>query len=111
MADMTTIPGSFEGLQEAFLPAKATGVNKTVQFDFTGAEAGTWTLTVRDGTLSYHQGPAENPNATVTVDSEDWLKILRGELNGMTAFTTGKLKVKGDMMLVAQFQTWFQPPS
>ncbi|HLY32162.1 MAG TPA: SCP2 sterol-binding domain-containing protein [Ktedonobacterales bacterium] len=112
MADpLTTIPGSFEGLQQAFLPAKAAGVSKTVQFDFTGAEAGTWTLIVRDGTLSYHQGPAENPNATVSVDSEDWLKLLRGELNGMTAFTTGKLKVKGDMMLVAQFQTWFQPPS
>jgi len=112
VADMpTTIPGSFEGLQQAFLPAKVAGVNKTIQFDFTGAEAGTWTLIVRDGALSYHQGSAENPNATVTADSNDWLKILSGELNAMTAFTTGKLKVKGDIMLMTQFQNWFQRPA
>lgn len=111
MADKPTIPESFEGLQQAFLPAKAAGVNKTIQFDFTGAEAGTWALTIRDGALSYQQAPAENPNATVTADSDDWLKILSGELNAMTAFTSGKLKVKGDVMLMTQFQNWFQRPA
>jgi len=98
-------------LQQAFLPAKAAGVNKTIQFDFTGAEAGTWALTIHDGALSYQQGPAENPSATVTADSNDWLKILSGELNAMTAFTSGKLKVKGDVMLMTQFQNWFQRPA
>ncbi len=112
MADLpTTIPGSFEGLQQAFLPAKAAGVNKTIQFDFTGAEAGAWWLTIRDGALSYAQGQGENPNATVTADSADWLKILSGELNAMTAFTSGKLKVKGDIMLMTQFQNWFERPA
>ncbi|MBF6589109.1 MAG: SCP2 sterol-binding domain-containing protein, partial [Ktedonobacterales bacterium] len=82
MADQpTSIPESFTGLETAFDPSKAAGVDKTIQFDFTGREAGTWALTVRDGKISYHQGPAENPNATVTVDSDDWLKLLRGELS------------------------------
>jgi putative sterol carrier protein len=107
----TSIPESFAGLEAAFVPSKAATVDKTIQFDFTGREAGTWTLIVRNGTISYHQGPAENPNATVTVDSDDWLKILRGELNAVMAFTTGKLKIKGDMSLMMQFQTWFDRPS
>jgi putative sterol carrier protein len=112
MADQpTSIPESFVGLEAAFQPSKAAGVNKTIQFDFTGREAGTWTLIIADGTVSYHQGPAENPNATVTVDSDDWLKLLRGELNPVMAFTTGKLKIKGDMSLMMQFQNWFARPA
>jgi putative sterol carrier protein len=107
----TTIPGSFEGLQQSFLPDRAATVNKTIQFDFTGAEAGTWRLTIANGALSYAQEPAENPNAIVTVDSEDWLKLLSGQLNPMTAVIGGKLKIKGEMALLAQFQTWFQQPS
>ena len=107
----TSIPASFAGLETAFQPSRAAGVDKTIQFEFTGREAGTWTLIVRNGTVAYHQGAAENPNATVTVDSDNWLKLLRGELNAMVAFTTGKLKIKGDMSLMMQFQNWFQRPS
>jgi putative sterol carrier protein len=109
--DLNTIPGSFAGLQQAFLPEKAQGVNKTIQFDFSGAEAGTWTAKVADGQFSYHEGPAENPNATVSADSADWLKILGGQLNPVSAFMGGKLKVKGDMSVMMQFQNWFQRPS
>ncbi len=112
MADQpATVLESFQGLQTAFLPDRASTVNKTIQFDFTGAEPGTWRLTLANGTLSYAQEAAENPNATVTVDSDDWLKLLRGELNPMTAVISGKLKIKGDMTLLAQFQTWFQQPA
>jgi putative sterol carrier protein len=107
----TTIPESFQGLQTAFLPDRASTVNKTIQFDFTGAEPGTWRLTLANGTISYAQEAAEHPDATAIVDSEDWLKLLRGELNPMTAVLSGKLKIKGDMTLMAQFQTWFQPPA
>jgi putative sterol carrier protein len=106
---MDTIPNSFVALQSAFLPDKAASVNRTIQFDFTGAEAGTWNIVVQNGTFAYHQGAAENPNATVTVDSEDWLKVLRGELNGVTAFMGGKLKVApaSAAMDLMQFQNWF----
>ncbi|HLZ25565.1 MAG TPA: SCP2 sterol-binding domain-containing protein [Ktedonobacterales bacterium] len=106
---MDTIPNSFIALQSGFLPAKTANVNRTIQFDFTGAEAGSWNIVVQNGTYAYHQGPAENPNATVTVDSTDWLKILRGETNPVTAFMGGKIKVTpaSAAMDLMQFQNWF----
>jgi len=110
MADqpsLDTIPGSFAGLQTAFRPERATGVNKTIQFNFTGGEPGAWNLTVRDGAVSYQEGTDENPSTTVTVASEDWLAVLRGTLNPMTAVLGGKLKIAGDMAVMMQFQTWF----
>jgi len=109
--NLNSIPGSFAGLEQAFLPEKAQGVNKTIQFDFTGPDAGTWTAKVENGKFTYHQGAAENPNATVTADSADWLKILGGQLNPVSAFMGGKLKVKGDMSVMMQFQNWFQRQS
>jgi putative sterol carrier protein len=108
---LDNIPGSFAGLQAAFVPDRARGVDKTIQFNFTGREAGSWVLIVRDGTMAYRQGTAEKPDITVTVDSDDWLKILRGELNPMTAVMSGRLKLAGDMGIMLQFQGWFARPS
>jgi putative sterol carrier protein len=112
MADqpsLDSIPGSFAGLKANFLPEKAANVDKTIQFNFTGREAGTWNLTVRNGTIEYAQGEATNPNTTVTVDSDDWLKILRRELDATMAFMTGKIKIAGDLNTMMQFQGWFRP--
>lgn len=112
MADtpsMDTIPGSFAALETVFQPQKTTGVDRTIQFDFTGDEAGTWTLNVQNGTMAYSQGAAENPNVTVTVDSQEWLKILKRETNPVTAFMGGKIKVSpaSAAMDLMQFQNWF----
>ncbi|HEX8981524.1 MAG TPA: SCP2 sterol-binding domain-containing protein [Ktedonobacterales bacterium] len=109
MADQSGgIPQSFASLQQAFQPDQAANVNKSILFNFTGAEEGVWHMVVANGTMNYGQGPVENPNATATVDSNDWLRLLSGELNPMSAVISGKLKIKGDAMLLAAFQTWFR---
>ncbi len=62
-----------------------------------------------NGTLQYSEGPADSPNATIAVDSDDWLKILRNELNPVTAFMGGKINVTpaSAAMDLMQFQNWF----
>jgi putative sterol carrier protein len=106
---MDTIPGSFTALQAAFLPQKAVGVTRTLQFDFSGREPGTWNATVDNGTFTYAQGAAPAPDATIAVDSDDWLKLLKGDLDGMSAFMQGKIKVTpmAAAMSLLQFQQWF----
>lgn len=106
---MDSIPGSFASLQSSFQPQKASSVDRVIQFNFTGREAGPWNLTVRNGTMEYAQGEATGANAAITVDSDDWLQILRGELNPVTAFMGGKIKVSpaSAAMDLMQFQNWF----
>jgi putative sterol carrier protein len=106
--NLDSIPSSFEALKANFKPEKAQGVTKAIQFDFSGREPGSWTMHLDNGAYSYHEGPAENPNATVDVDSDDWLKILKGEMNAVSAFMSGKIKIKGDMSLMMAFQNWFE---
>ncbi len=108
MADQpTSIADSFPALQAAFQPDRAAGLDKTLQFDFSGREPGTWTMHIHDSTMDYAQGAAQSPNATIAVDSDDWLNILGGALDAVSAFMGGKIKIQGDMGLMMQFQNWF----
>ncbi len=43
-------------------------------------------------------------DTTIKVSWEDWQQMTAGQLDGMTAFMTGKLKVEGDMSNAMQLQ-------
>ena len=54
---------------------------------------------VRNGTMAVHDGQAESPDVVVKVSDDNLVKLFRGDLNPMTAFMSGKVKVSGDMTL------------
>jgi putative sterol carrier protein len=43
-------------------------------------------------------------DTTIKVSWDDWQKLAAGEMDGMTAFMMGKLKVEGDMANAMQLQ-------
>ena len=43
-------------------------------------------------------------DTTIKVSWDDWQAMTAGQLDGMTAFMTGKLKVEGDMSNAMQLQ-------
>merc|ERR1719192_1051315 len=49
----------------------------------------------------------ESARATMSMKSSDFILMATGKLDGMKAFMTGKLKVKGDMSLVMKLQKYF----
>ena len=72
---------------------------KRVKLDF-GGEG----VILLDG--AGEQGPEEDGAAdtTIKVAWEDWQAMAAGQLDGMTAFMTGKLKIEGDMSNAMQLQ-------
>lgn len=44
-------------------------------------------------------------DSTVKVSWDDWNALASGQLNPMTAFMSGKLKVEGDMSVAMQLQS------
>jgi len=50
---------------------------------------------------------SEKPTATMSIKSSDFILLATGKMDGMKAFMTGKLKVKGDMSLVMKLQKYF----
>ncbi len=97
-----------EGMPQAFQPDKAAGANATIQFNFTGAEPGNYTVKVADGKCDVTEGTADSPTVTINSPSDVWLKIIRRELDGATAFMSGQFTFTGDMGVLMQMQNWFQ---
>lgn len=100
----------FDNMPKVFLPEQAEGVNAVIQFELTGEGGGNWYASVADGRLTTAQGTAETPNLTLTASAEDYLAIVHGDLNAISAFMGGKVEIKGDINLALKFQKMFRAP-
>ena len=72
---------------------------KTVKLDF--ADQGVILLDGAEEKVTENDAPADT---TIKTSWEDWQKMAAGELDGMTAFMTGKIKIEGDMSNAMQLQ-------
>jgi putative sterol carrier protein len=100
-----------ESVQDFFanLPSRAdtsktAGMTNSYVFDIEGA--GTWTVSVDDGTVSVNEG-AGDADATISASQETFERIVAGEQNPTSAYMTGKLKIKGDMGAAMKLQKLF----
>ncbi len=97
----------FAGLESQVDSSKIAGMNAVYQFDISGDGGGQWNVALADGNATVAEGTHESPSITISASDENWSKIVAGELNGQTAFLTGKLKIKGDMSLAMKLQSVF----
>lgn len=67
-------------------------VTESFKFDC-GADGA---ITIRDGAVALEDGAAD---CTIHISRENLVKLMAGDLNPMTAFAFGKIKVSGDMGL------------
>lgn len=72
---------------------------KKVKIDF--GDEGVVMLNGVDKEVTENDGDADT---TIKVAWADWQAMADGQLDGMTAFMTGKLKVEGDMSNAMQLQ-------
>ena len=107
MSNPTMASQILAGMQQGFLSDKAQGVDAVVQFELTGEGGGEYYMTIKNGAATVTQGKAASPKMTLTADAKDYADIATGKLNAMQAFSSGKLKVGGDMMFAMKFASLF----
>jgi putative sterol carrier protein len=87
-------------LVERMQQGQAWIAGKRVKIDFGGSD-GAIMLDGAAGQVSEDDGAADT---TICVGWDDWQQLAAGQLDGMTAFMMGKLRVDGDMSNAMQLQ-------
>lgn len=93
---------TFEALTEKIksLAAAKGGIGSSIKF---ATNAGSIFLTA-DGAVSNDDSVAD---CTIKVSQDDLEKLMSGDLNPMTAFMFGKLKIDGDMSVAMKLKDLF----
>jgi putative sterol carrier protein len=107
MSRVETVQEIFENLDEGFDPAKAEGVDAVFQFDITGEGGGKYWVKVADQKMEMNEGEHDAPTMILTASAKDYIALVNGDLNAMSAFMQGKVKVKGEMALALKLQSIF----
>ncbi|MDC9719562.1 MAG: SCP2 sterol-binding domain-containing protein [Gammaproteobacteria bacterium] len=93
-------------MQTAFVAEEAEGLQATFQFCISDDED--FYVTIDDANCSSSLGNHEDPEITMTMDSETLSEIVSGELDGMAAFMGGRLQAEGDVMLGTRLGQLFE---
>lgn len=88
------------GFREAAAGSRATIQNV---IDTADGQKRYW-IRIQDGSVELGSGDADQPDATIEQEYETAAALARSELNPVSAFMAGKLRINGSMMLLMQLQ-------
>jgi 3-hydroxy-3-methylglutaryl CoA synthase/NAD(P)-dependent dehydrogenase (short-subunit alcohol dehydrogenase family)/putative sterol carrier protein len=103
-----SVEGIFERMPDTFQPEAAAGVEVIFQYTITGAGGGDWYVTVKEGACQVEAGQHDNPVTTLIMEAPDFIDLVEGKLPAMQAYTSGKLKIEGDLMKSQLIQKLFK---
>jgi putative sterol carrier protein len=85
----------------------AEDLDAIYQFDLSGAQGGQYILTIREGVCQVAEGTHADPHVLLSMEGEDCIKILNGQLSGPDIAMSGRLKISGDIGLAMQLKALF----
>jgi uncharacterized OB-fold protein/putative sterol carrier protein len=91
-----------------FRPDKAKGVVMTIGYDLTGEGGGQWTLRIQDEQCKVHEGFADDMTVKLIMDAGVYTGMMLGTIDAAAAFTSGQVKIEGDMMAAAATGRYFR---
>ncbi len=96
--EIKTVQDVIDRMPKAFQSSKSAGVDVIFQFHVSGKQSGDFSLKIKNQTCELSKGTHEKPTTTILMADEDLLAWMNKKLNAMQAYTTGKIKIKGDLM-------------
>ncbi|CAB3224423.1 unnamed protein product [Arctia plantaginis] len=92
------IPALFQSISKTLTPELVKKTQAVYQFNVKGKEEGVWHIDLKNGAGACGQGePSNAPDATLTMDTQNFADMFTGKLKPTTAFMMGKLKISGDL--------------
>ncbi len=88
----------FDAMPGAFAADAGAGVDVVFQFNLSGDKGGDWFSVIKGGRCRVEAGTHEKPGCTLKMAAADFIDLMNGKLPAMQAYTSGKLKIEGDIM-------------
>ena len=117
---MTSVKEALQSFTNRFSPQAATGQTITFQFEITDDQPHSFCihdsdLKVTKGFLTKElltkelltKGFHAEPDLTLTLDSKTFAQLVDGKLDGITAFSSGKLLTTGNIVLAGKLKELF----
>jgi putative sterol carrier protein len=102
-----TIKDFFKHLPGKFDAEAADDLEAVYQFNLSGSQGGQYVITIRKGACHVKEGRHDDPHVTLSMASEDCVKVLNGQLSGPAAAMSGRIKITGDISLAMQLKALF----
>jgi len=99
--------GFISSLPLVFQKKKSKGINACFNFTFTGDENFSASVGIENSTLTVDMKLNKAPDITIVSDARTWLDFLAGEKNMLLALISRKIKIKGPLKFMNQFQQCF----
>jgi NAD(P)-dependent dehydrogenase (short-subunit alcohol dehydrogenase family)/acyl dehydratase/putative sterol carrier protein len=93
-----SVAGVFDAMPNSFVKSASKGVDLIFQYIISGSGGGDWHSIIKDENCAVKKGKHEKPNCTLKMADSDFLLLMSGKLPAMQAYTSGKLKIEGDIM-------------
>ncbi len=103
------LDGTFQAMQESFLPENAKGVDAIIQYVVTdqGKEYA-YALAIKDGKCALKKEKNPGAKVTLSLDLAPFLKLIGGAADGMQLYMSGKLGVSGDLFFSQRIAGFFK---
>jgi len=95
----------------AFEAQGAAGATTTTRYllKLGGSATGTFLLEVSPSGVHWKTGEGESADATILIDTSDFIAIADGSLDGRLALASEKIELEGDLASAAQLLRLFFP--
>jgi NAD(P)-dependent dehydrogenase (short-subunit alcohol dehydrogenase family)/acyl dehydratase/putative sterol carrier protein len=97
-AGKASVADIFASLPDAFQSNAADGVDIVFQFNISGPGGGDWYCIIKDNTCTVDTGVHEKALCTLKMEDADFVDLMSGDLPAMQAYTSGKLRIEGDIL-------------
>ncbi|MFW6087277.1 MAG: SCP2 sterol-binding domain-containing protein, partial [Myxococcota bacterium] len=103
-----TLEKVFHGMVEHFRPDRAPRKRSVVEFHIRSEQGDrVYQFVAGPDGAAYHAGPTDESHVRVRVLFPDFLRMVAGKLHGIKAFTQGRVKVRGNLLLARKIHNWF----
>lgn len=102
--DGPSVVNSMEKMKSVINADLVGQIGGVYHFVLSGDEAGEWVVDLKSGDGGLSQSSTDDADVTMKLDSNDFVKMLQGELNATQAFMSGKLTIEGNMGLAMKLE-------